>query len=90
LLPFSPKLFAFSSTIKNVQIRVFKTTILSAVSDGCETCSVTLQKEHRLIMFEDRVLRRISGTTRGELTGSCRKLHNQQIQNLCSSADTVI
>ena len=40
-------------------------------------------------MFENRVLRRIFGTTRDEVTGECRKLHNEELNDLYSSANTV-
>jgi len=49
---------------------------------GCGTWSLTLREEHRLRMFESRVLRRIFGPKRGELTGEWRRLHNEE---LCSS-----
>jgi hypothetical protein len=44
---------------KNVKIRIHKTIILSVVLNGCETWSFTLREEHRLWVFENRVLRRI-------------------------------
>jgi hypothetical protein len=43
---------------------------------GCETSSQTLREKHRLRVFENRVLRRISGPKRDEVTGGWRKLHN--------------
>jgi hypothetical protein len=48
---------------KNLKIRIYK-TILPVVLYGCETWSLTLRKEHRLRVFENRVLRRIFGPTR--------------------------
>jgi hypothetical protein len=51
---------------------------------GCETWSLTLRKKHRLRVFENRVLRRISGPKRDEIIGGWRKLHNEEIQNLYS------
>jgi hypothetical protein len=54
---------------KNVNIRIHKTVILPVVLYGCETWSVTLREEHRLRLFENRVLRRIFGPKRDELTG---------------------
>ena len=47
---------------------IFRTAILSVVVYGCETWSLILREEHRLRVFENRVLRRIFGT-RDELTG---------------------
>jgi hypothetical protein len=41
----------------------------------CETWSLTLREEHRLRVFEKRVLRRTFGQKRDEMTGGCRKLH---------------
>jgi hypothetical protein len=52
---------------------------------GCETWSLTLREEHRLMVFENRVLRRIFGSKRDEVTGGCRKLHNEELHNLYSS-----
>jgi hypothetical protein len=61
---------------KNVKIGIYKTIILSVVLYGCETGSLTLREEHRLRVFENRVLRRIFGPKRDEVTGEWRKLHN--------------
>jgi hypothetical protein len=44
---------------------------------GSETWSLTLREEYRLRVFENRVLRRIFGLKRDEVTGECRKLHNE-------------
>jgi hypothetical protein len=44
---------------KNVKIRIYKTIILPVVLYGCETWSLTLREEHRLTVFEKRVLRGI-------------------------------
>jgi hypothetical protein len=59
-----------------------KTIILSVVVYGCETWSLTLKKEHRLRVFENRVLRKISGPKRDEVTGELRKLHNEELRDL--------
>jgi hypothetical protein len=45
--------------LKNVKIRIYKTIILPVVLYGCETWSLTLSEEHRLRVFENRVLRRV-------------------------------
>jgi hypothetical protein len=42
-----------------------------------------LRDEHRLRVFENRVLRRLFGPKRDEVTGEWRKLHNEQFDNLC-------
>jgi len=49
---------------------------------GCETWSLTLREEHRLRVFENRVLRRIFGAKRDEVTGEWRKLHNEELNDL--------
>jgi hypothetical protein len=61
---------------KNVKIRIYKTIILPVVLYGCETWSLTLREEHRLRVFKNRVMRRIFGPKRDEVTGEWRKLHN--------------
>jgi hypothetical protein len=56
---------------------------------GCETLSLTIRKEHTLRVFENRVLRRIFGPKRDEVTGGWRKLHNEELHGLYSSPSTV-
>jgi hypothetical protein len=70
---------------KNVKIRLYKAIILPLVLYWCETWSLTLKEEHRLRVFEDRVLRRIFGPKTDDVTGRCRKLHNEELHNLYSS-----
>ncbi|PNF13788.1 hypothetical protein B7P43_G12429, partial [Cryptotermes secundus] len=67
---------------KHIKIRIHKTTILPVVLYGCETWSLTLREEHRLRVSENRVLRRIFGPKRDEVTGVWRKLHNEELHNL--------
>jgi hypothetical protein len=61
-----------------------ETIILSVVLYGCETWYVTLRGENRLRVFENRVLRRIFGPKRDEVTGEWRKLHNEELHILYS------
>jgi hypothetical protein len=49
---------------------------------GCVTWSLTLREEHRLRVFENRVLRRIFGPKRDEVLGDMRKLHKEELHNL--------
>jgi hypothetical protein len=51
---------------------------------GCETWSLILREEHRLRVFENRVLRRIFSPKRNEVTGDRRKLHEEELHNLYS------
>jgi len=55
----------------------------------CETWSLTLREERRLRVFENRVLRRIFGPKRDEVTGEWKMLHNTYQNNLCSSLSIV-
>jgi hypothetical protein len=71
---------------KNLKIKVYRSIILFFVLYGCETLSLTLRKERRLRVFENRVLR-IFGFKRDEVTGEWRKLHNEELNNLYSPRD---
>jgi hypothetical protein len=62
---------------------------IPAVLYRCETWSLTLREEHRLRMFENRVLRRIFGPKRDKVTGGWRKLHNEELYGLYSSPSIV-
>jgi hypothetical protein len=50
---------------------------------------LTLREEHRLRVFENRVLRRIFGPKRDEVRGEWRKLHNEELHNLYSSPNII-
>jgi hypothetical protein len=54
---------------KNVNIRIHENLILPVVLYGCETWTLTLREEHRLKVFENRVLRRIFGPETDEVRG---------------------
>jgi hypothetical protein len=56
---------------------------------GCETWFLKLKEEHRLRVFEHRVLRRIFGPKRDEVTGDWRKLHNEELHNFYSSPNII-
>jgi hypothetical protein len=51
--------------------------------------SLTLREEHRLRVFENRLLRRIFGPKRDEVTGGWRKLHNEELHNLYASPSII-
>jgi hypothetical protein len=71
------------------KVKIYKTVILPVVLYECETWSLTLREEHRLRVFENRVLRRISGPKRDEVTGERRKLQNGELHNLYTSPDII-
>jgi hypothetical protein len=75
-----------SSTLltENLKIKIYRTIILPLVLYGRETWSVTWREERRLRVFENRVLRRIFGPKRDDVTGECRKLHNEELNDLYS------
>jgi hypothetical protein len=73
---------------KNIKITIYRTIILSIVWYGCETWSLALRKERRLRVSEKRVLRRIFGTDREEVTGEWKKVHNEEPNDLYSSPNT--
>jgi hypothetical protein len=50
-----------------------------------EALSLTLREEHRLRVFENRILRRVFGPQRDKVTGAWRKLHNEELHSLYSS-----
>ncbi|KAJ4438990.1 hypothetical protein ANN_14945 [Periplaneta americana] len=77
------------SAVKNLKVRIYKTVILPVVPYGCETWTLTLREEHRLRVFENKVLRKIFGAKRDEVTGEWRKLHNAELHVLYSSPDII-
>jgi hypothetical protein len=68
---------------KITKIRAYGTIILPVVLYGCETWSLTLR------VFENRVLRRIFGPKRDEVTGEWRRLHNEELNDLYSSLNII-
>jgi len=68
----------------NLKIKIYRTIILPVVLYGCETWSLTSREERRL-----RVLRRVFGPKRDEVTGEWRKLHNEELRDLYSLPNIV-
>jgi hypothetical protein len=77
------------SLTRNVKFKIYKTIILPVVLYGCEIWSLTLREDHRLRVFENRVLRRIFGPKRDKVTGEWRKLHSEELHNLYSSQNNI-
>jgi len=73
---------------KNLKIKIYRTIILP-VMYGCETWLLTLREKHRLRVFDNRVLRRIFGPMRDEVTGEWRKPHNEELNDLYCSPNIV-
>ena len=71
-----------------MKVKTYKTIIQPVVLYGCETWSLTLREERRLRVFENKVLRKISGAKKDEITGEWKKLHNAELHALYSSPNT--
>jgi len=82
-------LLSSSLLSKNLKIKTYRTIILPVVLYGYETWSLTLREERRLRVFENRVLRRIFGPKKDEVTGELRKLHSEELNDLYSLPDIV-
>jgi hypothetical protein len=78
-----------SGTCNNSNVKPYKITMLPVVLYWYETWSLTLREEHRLRVFENKVLRRIFGPKRDEVTGGWRKLHNEELRDLYSSPSII-
>ena len=85
--PSAQNILSSSLLSKYLKIKLYITIILPVVLYVCETWSVTLREERRLRVFEKRVLSRIFGAERDEVTGDLRKLHNEELNDFYSSPD---
>jgi hypothetical protein len=74
---------------KTVKIKIYRSIILPVVLYGCETWSLILREECRLRVFKNRVLRRIFGPKRDNVTGEWRRLHNKELYVLYSSPNII-
>ena len=74
---------------KNLKIKIYGTVILPVVLYGCETWSLTLREERKLRVFENRVLRKIFGPRRDEVTGEWRRLYNEELNDFYPSPNIV-
>ena len=75
-------LLPFSLLSNKLKIKIYRTIILPVVLYGCETWSLKLREERRLRVFENRVLRKVFGPKRDEVTREWRKLHNEELSDL--------
>ena len=74
---------------KKLKVNTYKTIILPIALYDCVTWSLTLREEHRLMVFENKVLRKIFGATRDKIIGEWRKLHNTELHALYSSPNII-
>jgi hypothetical protein len=81
--------FCFSSAFQR-RIRAYKNIIFIVVLYGCETWSLILREEHRLRVFEKRMLRRIFGPKKDGVMGGWIKVHNKELRDLYFSPNKII
>jgi hypothetical protein len=62
----------------------------SVVLYGCETWSLKSREEHKLRVFKNRVLRRVFGPKRDEVTGELRRVHNEEFYALYLSTNILV
>ena len=82
LLSLGAESLSFTLLSKNIKTKIHGTIILPVVLYGCETWSLTLREERGLRVFENRVLRKIFGPKKEEITGKWRRLHNEELYAL--------
>jgi len=80
---------SFSLLSKNIKINIYRTIILPVVLYGREAWSLTPREEYRLRVSQNRVLRKIFGSKRDEVTGECRRPHNEELNDLYSSPNII-
>jgi hypothetical protein len=74
---------------RTIKAKIYKIINMPLVLYGCETWSFTLKQEHRLRVFENRVLRRKFGPKGDQVTGEWRKLHSEELHILYSSPNII-
>ena len=88
MLSFGAGSFVFQRAIKTMKIEIYRTIILPVVY-WCKTWSLTLREELSLMVFDNKVLRRIFGSKRDEVTGEWRKIHNEELNGQHSSTNII-
>ena len=74
---------------KTIKIKIQRTVILSIVVYGYENWSLKLKEEHMLSVFQRKVLRRMFGCKREEVTWEWREIYNENMNDLYSSPNTL-
>jgi hypothetical protein len=74
---------------RNLKIKIYKAIILSVVLYGRETWFLTLREEHRLGVFENRVLRIMLGPKWEEVVADWRRLQNEKLRKLYTSPNII-
>jgi len=89
LLSFRVESFVLQFGIQKHKDKINRTIILAAVWCEYETWSLILREKRRLRLYENRVLRRIFGPNRNEITGVWRKLYKEALNDLYSSTNVI-
>ena len=89
MLTFGVESFVFQVGIHKHKYKIKISIILLVVLCECEAWSLTLREQRKLGVFENRVLRRILGPKRDEITGEWKKLYKEAINGLYSSANII-
>jgi hypothetical protein len=79
------KIFCLLACFRKINDYNVQNYNLPEVLYGCEILSLTLREEHTLKVFENRMLRRLFGPKRDEVTGGWSKLHNEELRDLYPS-----
>ena len=74
---------------KKLKVKTYKPIIQPVILYGCETWSLTLREEHKIRVFENKILRKIFGAKKDEITGDWRKLHSAELHALYSSLNII-
>jgi hypothetical protein len=74
---------------KSLKIRTYKTIILPVVLCGSEIWSLSQQERTQLVVFENRLLRRIFGRKREDVAGGWRRQHNEELHNSYASPNII-
>jgi hypothetical protein len=72
-----------------MRTKMHRTIILPAFLFGCETCCLTLRREHKLRVCQNRKLGKIFGPKRDKVTGEWRRLPEEELHNLYSSPNII-
>ena len=89
MLLFTCENFIVPLLSKELKVNTYKTIVLPIALYDCDTWSFTLREEHRLRVYANKVLRKIFGAKRDEITGERRKLHNSELYALYSSPNII-
>ena len=89
MLLFCAESFVLKFATQKYKDKIYRNKILPVVLYGSETWSLKLREERRLTVFENRMLRRISGPKRDEITGEWKNVHNEEVNDLYSSPNII-